>query len=123
MNIEEKIKLLITNSISSYLNGDLVFASQVLDHIFPRERRIRSIIGGLETSLGTKLWENLAKLLASENGFEVLDEMEFNKIWKVYPIREWDNIQYANRRPPSSNPNRAWWKDEETYLDIEISEE
>jgi len=52
-----------------------------------------------------------------------IDELEFNKIWKVYPIREWDNIQYANRRPPSSNPNRAWWKDEETYLDIEISEE
>ena len=48
-----------------------------------------------------------------------IDELEFNKIWKVYPIREWDNIQYANRRPPSSNPNRAWWKDEETYLDID----
>jgi hypothetical protein len=85
MNIEEKIELLLTNSISSYLNGDLVFASQVLDHIFPRERRIRSIIGGLETSLGTKLWENLAKLLASENGFEVLDEMEFNNSVPTLP--------------------------------------
>ena len=52
----------------------LVYSTQVLDYIFPKERRIRAIIGGLETSLGTKLWEQLAKLLASENGFEVLDE-------------------------------------------------
>jgi hypothetical protein len=48
-----------------------------------------------------------------------IDEMEFNKLWKVYPIREWDNIQHANRRPPSSDSNRAWWKDEDTYLDID----
>ena len=85
MNIEEKIELLVTDSISSYLQGELVFASQVLDYIFPRERRIRSIIGGLETSLGTKLWERLAKLLASENGFEVLDEMEFNTNVPILP--------------------------------------
>ena len=48
-----------------------------------------------------------------------IDEMEFNKMWKVYPILEWNNIQHAYRRPPSSDPNRAWWKDEEKYLDID----
>jgi hypothetical protein len=78
MRIEEKIEQLVTDSISSYLNGNLVYSTQVLDYIFPKERRIRAIIGGLETSLGTKLWEQLAKLLASENGFEVLDEKIFN---------------------------------------------
>ncbi|MCT4614726.1 MAG: TdeIII family type II restriction endonuclease [Marinifilaceae bacterium] len=46
---------------------------QILDLIIPKERKIRSIVGGLETSLGTTLWEPLAKALASENGFEVID--------------------------------------------------
>lgn len=46
---------------------------QILDLIIPRERKIRSIVGGLETSLGTTLWEPLAKALAKENGFEVVE--------------------------------------------------
>ncbi len=44
---------------------------QILDLLIPRERKIRSIVGGLETSLGTTLWEPLAKALAANNGFEV----------------------------------------------------
>lgn len=44
---------------------------QILDLIIPKERKIRSIVGGLETSLGTTLWEPLAKALALENGFKV----------------------------------------------------
>lgn len=47
---------------------------QILDLIIPKERKIRSIVGGLETSLGTTLWEPLAKALASKNGFEVINE-------------------------------------------------
>jgi hypothetical protein len=47
---------------------------QILDLLIPNERKIRSIVGGLETSLGTTLWEPLAKALAKENGFTVLDE-------------------------------------------------
>lgn len=46
---------------------------QVLDLIIPKERKIRSIVGGLETSLGSTLWEPLAKELATSNGFEVID--------------------------------------------------
>lgn len=47
---------------------------QILDLIIPKERKIRSIVGGLETSLGTTLWEPLAKALAKENGFIVVKE-------------------------------------------------
>lgn len=47
---------------------------QILDLIIPKERKIRSIVGGLETSLGTTLWEPLAKNLALSNGFEVVKE-------------------------------------------------
>ena len=47
---------------------------QNLDLIIPKERKIRSIVGGLETSLGTTLWEPLAKSLATANGFKVIDD-------------------------------------------------
>ena len=47
---------------------------QILDLIIPRERKIRSIVGGMETSLGTTLWEPLAKALSSQNGFEVVED-------------------------------------------------
>lgn len=46
----------------------------VLSKLFPNEYAIRSSVGGLETSLGTQLWERLAKRLALLNGFTVLDE-------------------------------------------------
>lgn len=34
---------------------------QILDLLIPNERKIRSIVGGLETSLEPTLWEPLAK--------------------------------------------------------------
>ena len=52
-------------------------------------------------------------------GVKKLEKKEFDKLWKVYTKTEWDNIQYAYKRPPSSSPNRAWWKEEESYLDLE----
>ena len=45
----------------------------LLYRMFPAESNIRSVMGGLETSLGTTLWERIAKRLAVENGFTVLD--------------------------------------------------
>lgn len=64
------------NSIVAYAkrNVDKVAKFQILDLIIPKERKIRSVVGGLETSLGTTLWEPLAKALALENGFEVISE-------------------------------------------------
>ena len=52
-------------------------------------------------------------------GVKQIDPKEFDKLWKVYTKTEWDNIQYAYKRPPSSSPNRDWWKEEESYLDLE----
>lgn len=45
----------------------------LLSKLFPSESVIRSAFGGLETSLGTSLWEQIAKKIAAENGFEVLN--------------------------------------------------
>jgi hypothetical protein len=54
-------------------------AFQVLDLIMPHERKIRSIVGGLETSFGTTLWEGLAIELAQQNNFEVCDKRNLLK--------------------------------------------
>jgi hypothetical protein len=70
------IKQTVKNSILSFVKKNLKKkpSFQVLDLIIPKERKIRSTVGGLETSLGTTLWEPLAKALAKENGFEIITE-------------------------------------------------
>jgi len=73
---EKLIKDTVKASIVEFANKSLKKKAkfQILDLIIPRERKIRSIVGGLETSLGTTLWEPLAKALAIENGFTVIEE-------------------------------------------------
>lgn len=70
------VRQTVINSISNFIihRANVVPNFQVLDLIIPIERKIRSIVGGLETSLGTTLWEPLAKNLARLNGFEVINE-------------------------------------------------
>jgi predicted Zn-ribbon and HTH transcriptional regulator len=45
----------------------------LLSKLFPEESAIRSAIGGLETSLGTTLWERIATQIAAANGYAVLN--------------------------------------------------
>ncbi|MBD2596819.1 TdeIII family type II restriction endonuclease [Nostoc spongiaeforme FACHB-130] len=70
--IKQKIKENLKKSIRAFFKNKEVKNYQVLDDIFPVERRIRSLIGGLETSLGTTCWEPIAKSLAELNGFEII---------------------------------------------------
>jgi len=74
--IFETVRETVINSISIFIQNriDVVPPFQILDLIIPVERKIRSIVGGMETSLGTTLWEPLAKNLALRNGFEVVNE-------------------------------------------------
>lgn len=85
MSIENRIEETIKVSITKFFEGKDVKVEHVLDLIFPKERRIRSLIGGLETSLGTRVWEPIAKLFAEENGFTVKNEKEFNGRVPVIP--------------------------------------
>lgn len=66
----------VINSITNFIRNrvDVVPNFQILDLIIPVERKIRSIVGGMETSMGTTLWEPLAKNLASLNGFEIIND-------------------------------------------------
>ena len=45
----------------------------LLYKLFPDESNIRSVMGGIETSLGVTLWEKIATKIAEENGYEILD--------------------------------------------------
>lgn len=74
---DHEIKCIVKDTIISSVKG---FAKkslnkktkfQILDLLIPNERKIRSIVGGLETSLGSTLWEPLGRALAKENGFNV----------------------------------------------------
>lgn len=46
----------------------------LLDAIWHDEYAYRQALGGIETSLGTQLWERLSRRLAVANGFELLAE-------------------------------------------------
>lgn len=70
--IQATVKHSITEFAEKALTKKTKF--QILDLLIPKERRIRSVVGGLETSLGTTLWEPLAKALAKENGFEIINQ-------------------------------------------------
>lgn len=72
---KELIKETVKTSIMKFAEASLKKKPkfQILDLIIPKERKIRSVVGGLEMSLGTTLWEPLAKSLASHNGFEVIN--------------------------------------------------
>lgn len=66
----------VIDSITGYIRNrqNVIPNFQILDLVIPTERKIRSIVGGMETSLGTTLWEPLAKSLAVLNDFEVVND-------------------------------------------------
>ena len=75
---EDEIRKITTETIlkgiSGYAKKKPKPCFQVLDLLIPEERKIRSIVGGLEGSLGKTLWEPLAKKLAIQNGFEIIHD-------------------------------------------------
>lgn len=76
-DLKLQIKEALKNSIRKFFLNKKVKTFHILDYVFPVERRIRSLIGGLETSLGTTLWEPLAKTIAEANGFQILNKPLF----------------------------------------------
>ena len=46
---------------------------------------------------------------------QMKDEKAFYKVWRIKTKKEYDLNQHAFARKPSSE----WWKEEETYLDID----
>lgn len=76
---------------------------QVLDDIFPKERRVRSLIGGLETSLGVTFWEPLSKTLAEINGFEIIkDKILIPNPFPITLQRELDRLVSEREKKPNN---------------------
>lgn len=76
----------------------------ILDRFFPQERQVRSMMGGLETSLGTTLWEPLAISLAEANDFTHHKNSEFTVPTNIPPsvtaiMSKWNNL----RQQPKSD--------------------
>lgn len=72
--IKEIVKKTIVSSVENFAKKSLKKKTkfQILDLLIPKERKVRSIVGGLETSLGSTLWEPLGKALAEKNSFKVI---------------------------------------------------
>ena len=51
--LRREVKESIEKAIRNFFDDKKVDKEHILDILFPKERRIRSLIGGLETSLGT----------------------------------------------------------------------
>ena len=85
MNIELLVRDTVDEAIVSYLDKKSAPTTKhvILDRIFPTERRIRSIMGGLETSIGTMIWEKLSFKFAQASGFEVKNTKNFMKPRKL----------------------------------------
>ncbi|TOM78816.1 TdeIII family type II restriction endonuclease, partial [Vibrio parahaemolyticus] len=110
------------HNIHSFFEGKEVKVTHMLDHIFPRERKIRSLIGGLETSMGTRVWEPLAKSFADSNGFIVCDESDFNCEVPVLPsnilgfIAHWEEQKLRNPAIPLSQ----FWIQVNDFIDKDV---
>lgn len=82
--LRNQIKENLKNSLHKYISNFRYRNSQPLDLLIPKERKIRSVVGGLETSMGTTVWEPIAKTLAEMNGFEIIN----SKILRPHPFPE-----------------------------------
>jgi len=72
--LRQEIKKNLKESLYKYIVGFSCKNFQPLDLLIPKERKIRSVVGGLETSMGTTVWQPIAKILARNNGFKIIEE-------------------------------------------------
>jgi|GEM_PF-550301 len=107
-DLETAVRTTTENAIQAYLQrrrrNKNYSEHVILDRIFPRERHIRSIIGGLETSLGTTLWEPLAKAVAIAGGYEILKPENFKMPVELLPelqavISKWQRLREKPNYP------------------------
>ncbi|MEO0598423.1 MAG: TdeIII family type II restriction endonuclease, partial [Chloroflexota bacterium] len=98
-NLEQTVHDFVDDAITKYLDNkdEPDTKHQILDRVFPVERRIASIIHGLSTSMGTRVWEKLARAIAGGNGFKIHKPKDFLK-----PVT----------MPPSIDTMISTWKQE-----------
>lgn len=107
IEIEETSEKIARESVFQYFFGKKPIETEhiLLKHIYPEDYKIRSSIGGLETSLGTRLWESLAKELAVRNDYALHDEKNcilqpvkrIEPIWKL--MDQWNTTRNIPNNP------------------------
>ena len=109
MDIESIVEDTVKTAIVSYLDKKSAPSTKhvILDSIFPTERRIRSIMGGLETSIGTKIWEKLSYEFARKSGFEIKDTKKFLKP-KELPKRVSDYLSKVKQKRENSTNDHTF---------------
>lgn len=119
LQIQTLISDTVTSSVHDFFQGKVVKTTHMLDHIFPRERKIRSLIGGLETSMGTRVWEPLAKAFAKGNGYIVCDEANFNSRVPIIPLDILNMIAYWEDKKLKcpTTPLSQFWVEVNEYID------
>ena len=99
INIKQEAQKFILDSVGNYLKKkEPPDTFTPLQLIFPEERYTHSVMLGLMTSLGEKLWVNLAKHLAKKNQFEILDVKGFNSKVPVLPQNIENLVNDFNRK-------------------------
>ena len=119
--IESIAEAIARESLFQYFFGKKKIPTEhiLLKHVFPEDYMIRSAIGGLETSLGTRLWEALATEIARRNGFTIHDpkkaimqpENRIENIWKL--MDQWSTTRNL---PNKYVPLSAYMKELESLL-------
>jgi hypothetical protein len=114
-DVKETAKRVTLDAFFRYFSNkkDVTTSHILLGVMFPDESAIRSAIGGLETSLGTRLWEHLAKNLAAQNGFSVLNPKEELMRPVALPseltsfIADWKERRESSKPSPSIDQYRV----------------
>lgn len=128
--IVKLVKSTTKNAISTYLKKRVKKGKTsehvILDKLFPKERQVRSMMGGLETSLGTTLWEPLAIELAKASGFTHHKNSDFTvptpiPLSVVDIMNRWNTQRQQPNAEISLNDYVAELRDHVMYLEHDFS--
>lgn len=100
--LREEIERKLTSTIEDYLTNWEPKTTNFLDKLFPEERRVHSIMTGLLTSMGTKVWEHLARFCAEHNGYKIMNVKELKRPNSLPPqitdvIVKWEHERLSGK--------------------------
>lgn len=89
MSSLDKIHQELRSHIEHYINKPKKFHYHPLDEALPKERKIKNVIAGLETSIGGTFWKKLTIKIARANDFKVLKLKKFHSIDVPLEVKEY----------------------------------
>ncbi len=90
-----------------------------LDLLIKKERRLRSIVGGIETKMGSEFWPKLAREVAILNGLEIIENDELKDI--VIPSKLERFMNTKNKFNNSDDVVRYFTNNCKDFADMRIN--